>query len=353
MSRPDEAARYLQSLGDCGWFEALPAGAAKAARDGVTASLAAGDKPWLGLVCATPDSAYLLEDAPYTALLRQFAEASHGAFVPEAIREEPEQVTTRFSFRAAGHDYVRSFPSDAFDVPDAFFETINEAMKASGTALRFLQIHELGWGPIPGYALTTPAALRKAAAAKLVAAEEPPLIPSDEELEAISANVTSRLMDYSETFKWLLDGLTVLEMRVPRGYAAEDNDGREQGEGRFTLLGYEKAGTLMLQCATPSGDHVGLPKGFRVVERLDRDDRLIVRGKTKLSRVDMAWRQDTFKGLPLHLNFCVTEEWEGTFAEALDSARLYEATPEREALFQSCLASPPAKKNKKAVQKRR
>ena len=60
--RPDEAARYLQGLGDCGWFEALPAGAAKAARDGVTASLAAGDKPWLGLVCASPLDPALAEE---------------------------------------------------------------------------------------------------------------------------------------------------------------------------------------------------------------------------------------------------------------------------------------------------
>jgi hypothetical protein len=353
MSRPDEATRYLQSLAACGWFEGLPAGAAQAARDGVTASVAEGDKPWFGLVCATPDSAYLLEDRPYTALLRQFAEASHGAFAPEEILEEPEQGAVRFSYRAAGREYRLSLPGDAFDVPDAFFDTINDAMKASGTPLRFLRIHELGWGPIPGYVLTTPAAFRRASAAKLVAAEEPPVIPSDEELDAISANVTTRLMDYSETFPWVLDGLTVLEMQVPRGHEAEDNDGRKQGEGRFTLLAYQKAGTLMLQCAAPAGDHVGPPKGFRVSERLERHERLIVRGTARLAGVDVVWRQDTFKGLPVHLNFCVTKEWESTFAEALDSARLHESTPEREALFQSCLASAPAAKKKTAAQKRR
>jgi hypothetical protein len=349
----DDTARYLKELADCGWFEALPAAAAEAARQAVIAAAAEGEKPWRGLVCATPDSAYLLEDLPYTALLGQFAQATYGAFDPESIREEAEKGAIRLSFRAAGRDFVRSLPADAFDVSDSFFETINDALEASGSGLRFLQLRNLGWGPIPGFTLTTPAAFGKAAAARLIAATEPS-DASDEELAAqfdeISARTTASFMARRQTFYWTLDGLTVLEITVPDGYLVEDTDARKKREGLMTILGYERVGTLMLQCAAPIGDHAGLPKGFKTSERLERQDRLVVRGTAKLAGVDVAWRQDTFRGLPLHLTFCVTTDRKSQFAEALDSARVLDGSPEREALFQSCLA--PAPPNRRAAKRR-
>jgi hypothetical protein len=168
MSGRMDASRFLDGLAACGWFEGLPDAAAEAARGQVAAVSAAGKDPWVGLVCACPDSSYLLEDEPYTELLRQFAHASHGTFVPEAIEEQRGKDAVRFSFRVAGREYSRSLPADAFDVPDSFFETINEAMRESGTPLRFVEIPDLGWGPIPGFALATPEAFQKAVSMRLL-----------------------------------------------------------------------------------------------------------------------------------------------------------------------------------------
>jgi hypothetical protein len=346
VSRFREAGPYLDALAGAGWFEGLPAGAVQAARDGVASALSAHQEPWVGLVCATPDSEYLLEDLPYTALLLQFAAASHGAFQPEAIREDTQPGAVRLSFRAAGREFARELPADAFDVPDSFFDTINDALKASGSPLRFLQIHDLGWGPIPGFTLVTPQAFRKAAAARLVASEDPSGDFTEEELEGFTATLTMAMMG-RETYYWTIGGLTLLEMRVPGSFDAEDSDVRGKGDGLQTVLGYADVGTIILQVAEPIGAHLGIPKEFKVRERSERDDRLVQGGTARLERQEMAWRSDSIKGTPIHATYCVRKALEAPFVEALDSIRVFEPSPETEALYQSCLAPPAAKKSKK------
>jgi hypothetical protein len=351
---PAEVPRYLERLAACGWFEALPSGAAQAARDGVAGAVAEGKEPWVGLVSATPDSMYLLDEQPYTALLLQFAAASDDVFQPDSVREEIEPQGVRFSFRAAGRQFVRSLPIDAFDVPDSFFETINEALEAAGTPLRFLQIHDLGWGPIPGFALTTPEAHRAAAAAKLIAAREPSGDFSDEELAGIAATLTTAMMG-RETYYWTLEGQTLLEMQVPGGFDAEDTDARKTGDGVHTVLGYDNIGTVVLQCAEPVGEHLNTPREIKITGRTVGDDRLTQTGRARISGAEMAWRQDSLKELPIHAMYCVRKELEEPFAKALDSVRMLEGSPERDALFQSCVEPPPPrmKEKKKAAKKRR
>jgi hypothetical protein len=334
------AEAFLEGLAGCDFFAGLPPAAAQVVRDGVAAAVAQGEKPAAGLVRATPDSAFLLADAPYTALLTQFASASHGAFAPEAIREEPSGDAVRFTFRCAGREFAASLPADAFDVPDAFFATINTAMEASGSPLRFLEVPGLGWEPIPGFTLATPEAFRRAAAAGWLGQESGEV--TEEEIEGYARVLTVALVG-AETFYWTVDGITLLELRVPGGYETDDTDNRKKGDGLFTVLGWEGVGTLILQCAAPVGAHLGTPKEFRVEDSSEREDRHVVGGRARLSGTDVVWRQDTLKGSPLHATFCVTKDFVPAFAEALDSMRALEPTAETAALFASCTAPPPTR----------
>jgi hypothetical protein len=340
MTEQAKAAAFLDRLSGFGWFDDLPDGAARAAREGVALALERNQKPWVGLVCATPDSAYLLEDQPYTALLRQFAEASHGAFDPKDVSERADEKGVRFAFRAAEREHVLSLPADADDLPDSFVATINAAMKASGTRLRFLRVHDLGFGPIPGYTLADPKVFAKASEAGLVPGQDPSGELSEKEIERF-AEVLEAAELGQRTFYWTIDDVTIAEAQVPGRFEDETDDTRRRGEGFLTILKYEGAGTMMFHCGPPLGEPFDMPEEFEILHEEDREDRRVRSGSTKMSGNAMAWRQDGFHGMPVHLGFCVTRNLSKAFEKALDKVRIFESSPERDAVFESCLASPP------------
>jgi hypothetical protein len=154
----------------------------------------------------------------------------------------------------------------------------------------------------------------------------------------------------SETFYWTLDGMTVAEARVPSGFELDTSEAGAGGSGE-TILAYEGTGTLLFHCGPPRGEPFSMGKGFKVTESLAGADRLTQRGATKMSGAEMAWRQDAFQGMPVHVVYLVRKEVEKTFAEALDSVRIFEPTPEMTALFESRLA--PASAGKQTTKKRR
>lgn len=179
----DSPERFVDALVACGWFEALPAEALDPVRAEVGRVVKAGGRPWVGLVSVAVDSQYLLDDEPYAALLRQFADASWGALVPSDIEESSRGGLTRLSFTAGGRRFDLDLPSDPDDPPPAFYDAINRALslqassrvlrflprtRSSRSTLRFIELKDLPWGPIPGFALTTVAAFERAVTAGLV-----------------------------------------------------------------------------------------------------------------------------------------------------------------------------------------
>lgn len=347
MRGPDQAGRFLAGLAACGWFDALPPGSAESLRRAVDEALQERSEPWVGLVAVAADSGYLLDDHPFTALLRQFAEASRGAFVPEDVRETGSAGGTRLAFRVRGRDYGVDLPAEADDVPRAFYDAINQAMGESGSPLRFLELHDLGWGPIPGFALAEPAAFVRAVAGKLVPGEEPSGEVTAEEMERLRASIEVALLG-RETFYWTAGGVAVGEAAVPGGYEEETTDDRVEGEGILTILKYEEAGTMMFLCGPPKDEPLPLPKEFHLEQERDQGGRLVRSGRAKLAGTPMAWRQDKLREAPVHVGFCVKVSLAGAFAEAVETFRLLERTPETEALFQSCLApKEPRKKGRK------
>ena len=97
-----------------------------------------------------------------------FAQASWGRFTPERVTETPIGEGVEFCFQHAGRDYRLELPIEADEPPTGFYGTINQALEDSGSPLRFLQLEGLPWGPIPGFALTTPQAFAAASSTGLV-----------------------------------------------------------------------------------------------------------------------------------------------------------------------------------------
>jgi hypothetical protein len=334
-----EADRFLSGIAACGWFEHLPLGADEQLRQAVTTAVVGGLEPRVGLAAVVVDSAYLLEASPYTALLRQFASASHGTFVPDHIVEERRDQATHLGFEVSGRGYGLELPPDADEIPGTFYDVIGRAMADSGTPLRFMEVKLLPWGPIPGFALAHPGAYAKAVAAKLLPASAQPTELSEEEMDEFAATIQVAMLG-TETYYWRVDGTIVAEIVVPGKYEEMSNDLRDKGAGVETTLAYEGCGTITMACRPPSDEPMAIPRSFHVAARRDLADRLTQSGHTRIDKSDCAWRLDKMTGAPVHVLYIVEAKMGERFDRALDSIRLIEPSAEVATVFSSCLAPP-------------
>lgn len=329
----------LAGLDACGWFAALPADAAQDIRRSVGETTTDWLRPWIGLVGVAVDSAYLLEEEPYAALLLQFARASYGAFAPARVTLTPGTDATRLTFSVDARQYELELPPEPDEIPPAFYDTVNRAMKESGSPLRFIRIHQLNWGAIPGFALALPSAYNAAVKKKLLPVSDTDDIYNDD-MERVTATIEMVLRG-RETYVWSVDSEPIGEVTLPGGYDQETEDFRLEGQDLRTSFQYE-GGVLMLICGGRNGEPIDLGRAFTPRETRDRGDRVSQTGRRKDGTV---WRTDALKGAPVHVIYAVPGPMGGRFDDVLDSFRLFDPTPAADAIFASCLARQPSRES--------
>ena len=205
------------------------------------------------------DSAYLLEEEPYAALLLQFARASYGAFAPARVTLTPGTDATRLTFSVDARQYELELPPEPDEIPPAFYETVNRAMKEGGSPLRFIRIHQLDWGAVPGFALALPSAYRAAVKRKLLPVSDTDDIYSDD-MERVTATI-EMVFRGRETYVWSVDREPIGQITLRGGYDEETEDLRSKGLGVRTSFQY-KGGILMLVCGGKSGEPIDLGPAF-------------------------------------------------------------------------------------------
>lgn len=169
----DDARRFLTRLEECGWFRDLPESVAEGVRERLGRGGSLTSELQAAVVSVVADSQYLLSDRPYSALLEQFAVASGGTFRPEQLSEVIQGDRTRFSFVHAGREYTLDLPAEADEPPSTFFRTLNRALADAGVGVRFFEVRELPWAPIPGFVVARPQAFAAAVARRILVGEIP------------------------------------------------------------------------------------------------------------------------------------------------------------------------------------
>jgi len=333
-----EPGRFLAELERVGWFESLPPEAAASVRVAVTEASAQGLRPYVGLASVVVDSEYLLSDRPYSALLRQFASATHGAFAPEGIEEQVVTDKTLLRFKSRARPYELELPAEADEVPASFFTCVNRALEDLGSPLRFFEVRGLPWRPIPGFCLTTAPVFERAIAEKLLAGEEPSEGLTDDELEGHARRLEAALLG-TETYYWTIDGCSVAELRVPSSYEVQEADARGRGRGFSTILVYAGYGSVTMGCE-PRSESPVLPRSLEVTEERRSEERLIRVGRTRIAKQEMRWRIDSLEGTGVLVACYVVERMADPFLEAVASFRLLESTPEIAAVLASCRTPP-------------
>jgi hypothetical protein len=148
-------------LAECGWFEELPKAHTERLRAGLSRR---GKDPWKKLAVVDLDPECIYDPGDYSELLNEFARASGGAFAPEDVREVWKDEKADLSFRHRGKVYRKILQVDSDYVDDGFLSLIRRAMTDAGGPLRFLPLR----GMDLAFALTTPAAFKKAEARGLI-----------------------------------------------------------------------------------------------------------------------------------------------------------------------------------------
>ena len=229
-------------------------------------------------------------------------------------------------------------PPEPDEIPPAFYDTVNRAMKESGSPLQFIRIHQLDWGAVPGFALALPSAYNAAVKKKLLPVSDTDDMSGDD-MERVTATIEMVLRG-RETYVWSVDGEPIGQITLPGGYDEETQDFRSEGQDVRTSFQYQ-GGILMLVCGGRSGEPIDLGQAFTPQETRDRKDRVSQTGRRKDGTV---WRTDTLKGAPVHVIYAVPGPMGGRFDDVLDSFKLFDPTPAADAIFASFLLAQPAGK---------
>lgn len=170
--RPRTAESVLAGLEECGWFEALPRSFRASTLAALNEAESAKEPVHHGLVVAVCEGVHLLDDKPYSALLREFVRSSAGAITLEAFEETSNGGSVRFVFGARSARTAFDLPPTSEDVPRSFVSAINRVVAAQGSPLRFLELRRMAWGPIPAYTLTTIDAFNAAVKKRILREQE-------------------------------------------------------------------------------------------------------------------------------------------------------------------------------------
>ena len=318
---PGRADAIFGGLKNCGWFDDLPRSFARSVLAAMKASEEKEAPAHQGLAAMVCDGIYLLDDKPYTALLRQFVTAGQGAISIEAFEETVKADRIRFVFGSKSSRVELDLPAQADDLKPSFVAAINEALLAQGSPLRFFELHRMAWGPIPAYALTTEKAFN--------AAVRKGLVPGQEELSEIEEakeearllvieKKLERILRGSETYTWELGGEVIAELTVPSGFEATTNG---DGPGVTTILAYDLGG-LALICAPDKGALQRLPKGYKVNTNEDSKDLLGRSGTMRDTGTGYVWRQRAHRRASIHVLLQVLQGEEEIFDQAFETFRL-------------------------------
>lgn len=336
----------IEALKGCGWFDDLPATFLPAVLTRMHAAVANKAPAHHGLVTTVCDGVYLLDDKPYSALLRQFVAASEGALTLEVFEESTDGDRVSFVFGSGASRIALDLPAAAEDLPASFVDAINKAVREKGSPLQFLEIHRMNWGPIPAYTLTTPKAYGAAVKKKLIPAQDE-LSPAEEaeeqaRLEVLEREV-ARLLEGSEPYVWKIGGGAVAEFTAPKGFAESTF---VDGPGVTTLLAFD-GGALALTCAPDRGRLQELPKSYKVTASEDTPDLLGRRGTARASGARIVWRQRAHRDASIHLLLQALEGDEDLFDMCFETFRLLVDEEALQALLATELESRRSKKKAK------
>jgi hypothetical protein len=133
---------YINRLKECGWFDEYPENLKNIIEGRIREQKR---EFWRGLVVGSTPAASINEEGDYKNILRHFAALSCGVFSPTNIEEEwslgDDTVTEEIELSFENHDtpyWIRFEVSR--DVSLMFMELLDEAIRDSGTPLRFIQL---------------------------------------------------------------------------------------------------------------------------------------------------------------------------------------------------------------------
>jgi len=335
----------IEALKACGWFDDLPATFLPAMLTRIHAAVANEAPVHHGLVTTVCDGVYLLDDKPYSALLRQFVAASEGALTLEVFEESTNGDRVRFVFGSRASRIALDLPAAADDLSGSFVDAINKAAREQGSPLQFLEMHRMNWGPIAAYTLTTPKAFSAAVKKKLIPAQDE-LSPAEEaeqeaRLEVLERKV-ARLLEGSEPYVWRIGGEAVAEFTAPKGF---EESSFVDGPGFTTLLAFD-GGALALTCAPDRGRLQELPKSYKGTASEDTTDLLGRRGTARASGARIVWRQRAHRNASIHLLLQALEGDEDLFDMCFETFRLLVDEEALQSLLATELESRRAKKRK-------
>jgi hypothetical protein len=172
MPRPKaEVDGYISALHECGWFENVPQSTVERIKRQIRET-SGSESLWMSAFPVCIDTECIYEEGAYTKLIKEFSKASGGVFAPAGIAEKWTKTTAKLEFTHAGRQYSASLSVKSDYVDMKCISLMKKAIKESKAAVNYVEVPIPHGGQEAFYALTTPAAIKKAKAKRLIPSEE-------------------------------------------------------------------------------------------------------------------------------------------------------------------------------------